>query len=335
MARTRPANIPTNSRWFGPVNPGAGWQGVGAGWWAPTTSQAARTPITVTTTTSTPRPTVNPGGAMGRVGNRPGAYRPTGPPAATPSAPSPTPATPPGTPMPTQQTFDPMTDPTYASIYGAEHTTVGGAIAKLVRQAVAGQQAADALDYTQDVPLSHQTFHQYGLDRLAAMIAANRRAPSVTSSASGDAWYGSGGAIANQYGKNYTTAETNAGQFEADTGVDRYGNIITTPGSTLAAPGTTIGNLQTGEQQYDVGPAQDALGRAIAAWQANPANQTPAPGAPTGGGGGGTITTHQGGPFYTAYVKAYGHAPPSTVSVTSPAYAAWKAGKPLPRGGGR
>jgi len=191
--------------------------------------------------------------------------------------------------MPAWGTFDPMTDPTYASIYNAEHATVGGQIAAAVRKAVAGQQGADALDYTQDVPLSHQTFHQYGLDRLAAMIAANRRSPSVTSSASGDAWYGQGGAIANQYAKNYTTAETNAGQFEADTGVDRYGNIVTGAGLPVgtAAPGTTIGNYQVGEKQYDIGPAQDALSRAIAAWQANPANQTPAPGAPTGGGGGG------------------------------------------------
>lgn len=42
----RPANVSLNARWAGPQQPGAGWRGVGGGWWAPSGGVGTR-PIDV------------------------------------------------------------------------------------------------------------------------------------------------------------------------------------------------------------------------------------------------------------------------------------------------
>lgn len=88
---------------------------------------------------------------------------------------------------------------------------------------------------------------------------------------------------------------------------------------------------QTSPGQAFLGEVQDVTG-AFGALGINLGVTTPATNATgstpaTAGSGGGSITTHQGGPFYNFYVAVTGHAPPTTVSTSNLIYAAWKAGK--------
>lgn len=156
---------------------------------------------------------------------------------------------------------------------------------------------------------------QHPLDLLAAKIAANR---------TGGLWS--------------TSLDQHLGGI--DLGYEQKGkDALATHDTALANLATQIAQAQQGDVEYSGQQLEDAADRAANLAANNPVIGGVAPPvtSPAAGavGAGGTITTHIGGPFYQAYVKAYGHAPPASVSVTSPAYAAWKAGKALPKGGGR
>ena len=133
----RPAGHP-NALWAGANNPGAGWTGVGAGWWVPPKSSIGTTASSTrpaTTKTTTPAQT-------------PGTSATTTASAISPSAPS---------PLDTQY---------WQSVGANDQATID----KIVGYQNQQTQANIGLQNTQTAYA-----HQQPLDVLAAQIAANRR----------------------------------------------------------------------------------------------------------------------------------------------------------------
>jgi hypothetical protein len=240
-ALVRPKSAPASALWAGANSPGANWSGVGGGWWAPPPSYKPPTinPGGVIQRTPAPVSGGNPGSAVANLGatlaNTPTKSTPS---PTNPTTYSATTATPAATPSPI--------DATYLQNVGANQATTANSIAALNRQQQNAAAQAAQSNYT-DAVNNPELAHQYGTDLLAQEIAAQRRG----------ALYSTGLAqgltgVTQGYQDKYTAAQ-NAYQTLAD---------------QIAVQ---IAQANAGESQYEGGQLEDAVNRASALAQANPA----------------------------------------------------------------
>ena len=286
----RPAGRPY-ALWAGANNPGAGWTGVGAGWWVPPKSS-------IGTAASTTRPAT------------------TTTPAQTPGT-SGTTTTAPATPPRAAPSFDPNTlyaDPIYQANVGASQQKTNSTIAGYNKQ---GTDLLAALgDPNNPANSAAGTTlggleHQRPLDILAAQIAANRRGGIDSSSLAQQM-----GNIATDYAGKETTA------------IGNYNSAIGNLATLIAGAQQTEGTYEGGQLEdawtraVNAAAADTTLGAGAGNTTTTPATTPAGRMAPA------TIATHQGGSFYNWYVNTYGTKPPAMVSPNSARYVAWQRGTP-------